>query len=103
MQEFWGASKAFFTEKWAYIYYNFGHENFFVTYFVGKFTFSLALKHTLFFSSLSFFFSSGTTLYGYVVYILVNVFFSIVDLTGKPAFLKKYKIQEDKNFPVSKL
>ena len=102
MQEFWGASKAFFTEKWAYFYYNFGHENFFVTYFVGKFTFPLP-SNTPSSSPSLFFFSSGTTLYGYIVYILVNVFFSIVDLTGKPAFLKKYKIQEDKNFPVSKL
>ena len=37
MQEFLGASKAFFTEKWAYIYRNYGHENFFVMYIVGKF------------------------------------------------------------------
>ena len=36
MEEFWGASKAFFTEKWAYLYYNYGHENFFIMYIVGK-------------------------------------------------------------------
>ena len=36
MQEFWGASKAFFTEKWAYLYRNYGHENFFIMYIVGK-------------------------------------------------------------------
>ena len=36
MEEFWGASKAFFTEKWAYLYCNYGHENFFIMYIVGK-------------------------------------------------------------------
>ena len=47
MEEFWGASKAFFTEKWAYLYRNYGHENFFIMYIVGKlflFSFSVLLS-----------------------------------------------------------
>ena len=45
MQEFWGASKAFFTEKWAYLYHNYGHENFFIMYIVGKlFLFSSSVQ-----------------------------------------------------------
>ena len=35
------------------------------------------------------------------VFVLVNSFFAFLDLTGKPAFLLKYKIQEAKSVPVS--
>ena len=45
MQEFLGASKAFFTEKWAYIYRNYGREDFFVMYIVGKFILSLPFTY----------------------------------------------------------
>ncbi|XP_003386944.1 PREDICTED: fatty acid hydroxylase domain-containing protein 2-like [Amphimedon queenslandica] len=76
MEEFWGASKAFFVEKWAYIYYNFGYENFFVMYILG------------------------TSIYGLVVYTFINMLFGFVDVTGRPQIFKKYKIQDTKNFPV---
>ncbi len=36
-----------------------------------------------------------------VVFVFVNSFFAVLDLTGKPAFLVKYKIQEAKTVPVS--
>ncbi len=36
-----------------------------------------------------------------VVFVLVNSFFAFLDLTGRPAFLVKYKIQEAKALPVS--
>lgn len=36
-----------------------------------------------------------------VVFVLANVFFTFVDLTASPKFMLKYKIQEDKNVPVS--
>lgn len=101
MQEFLGASKAFFTEKWAYIYRNYGHENFFVMYIVGKFILSLPFTSSL--SSFHSFSSSVTTIYSLLIYTLANMIFLFVDLTGKPAFFKRYKIQEDKNFPVSAL
>ena len=35
MEQFWGASKAFFSEKWAYIYQLSG-ENDFIMYVLGK-------------------------------------------------------------------
>ncbi len=35
------------------------------------------------------------------MFVLVNSFFAFLDLTGKPAFLVKYKIQEAKALPVS--
>jgi len=36
----------------------------------------------------------------FVVFIVANVFFMVLDLTGKPAALMKYKIQADKGVPV---
>ena len=45
--------------------------------------------------------SPGSVLAGAVAYVLANAFFAYVDLTGQPAFLLKYKIQEDKDVPVS--
>uniref|UniRef100_A0A1X7UT11 Fatty acid hydroxylase domain-containing protein n=1 Tax=Amphimedon queenslandica TaxID=400682 RepID=A0A1X7UT11_AMPQE len=76
MEEFWGASKAFFVEKWAYIYYNFGYENFFMMYILG------------------------TSVVGSIAYISTNLFFGFIDLNASPQFIKKYKIQDTKNFPV---
>ena len=34
------------------------------------------------------------------VFWLSNLFFILLDITGRPAFLLKYKIQADKNTPV---
>ena len=36
-----------------------------------------------------------------IVYLASNIFFTYLDLTGKPAALLKYKIQEEKGVPVS--
>lgn len=36
-----------------------------------------------------------------IVYVASNAFFTYLDLTGKPAALLKYKIQEEKGVPVS--
>jgi len=45
----------------------------------------------------------GSLLYSFAVFVVVNFFFAVVDLTGKPEFLLKYKIQEEKTVPVCKL
>ncbi len=50
------------------------------------------MKYALFLGSFSI---SLTT------YVLGNLFFLVVDLTGKPAAILKYKIQEEKHVPVS--
>ncbi len=42
----------------------------------------------------------GTTIVPMLVFIVGNAFFMFLDLTGKPAFMLKYKIQEDKGVPV---
>lgn len=36
-----------------------------------------------------------------IIFVVANIFFAVLDLTGKPAFLLKYKIQEAKTVPVS--
>ncbi len=49
------------------------------------------------------FISKGVWLLGMATFIVVNVLFTIMDLTGKPSVLQNYKIQEDKAVPVSGL
>lgn len=44
----------------------------------------------------------GTNLVGGVVYWLGSAFFSFVDLTGKPAWVLRYKIQDNKQVPVDR-
>lgn len=44
---------------------------------------------------------TGSSLVPMVVFIVGNIFFIILDLTGKPAALLKYRIQEEKTVPVS--
>ena len=34
------------------------------------------------------------------MFVIANLFFGILDLTGKPEFLLNYKIQEEKTVPV---
>jgi len=36
-----------------------------------------------------------------VVFVVVNLPFALLDLTGSPEFLLKYKIQDEKEVPVS--
>lgn len=76
LEQFWGASKAFWSERWASVYLLFD-ENDFLIYVLG------------------------TQMFGFLVFAISNSFFAILDLTGKPEFLIKYKIQEDKNVPVN--
>ena len=42
----------------------------------------------------------GSSMVPMVVFIVGNIFFLILDLTGKPAALLKYRIQEEKSVPV---
>ena len=44
--------------------------------------------------------SVGSSMVILVVFIVGNIFFIILDLTGKPAALLKYRIQEEKSVPV---
>ncbi|KAL5256473.1 hypothetical protein ACHWQZ_G011646 [Mnemiopsis leidyi] len=44
----------------------------------------------------------GTVAVGLVCFLLANFIFLLIDLTGYPSWIYKYKIQEDKNFPVEK-
>ena len=46
-------------------------------------------------------FSIGSSVVPIIVYFASNAFFTYLDLTGKPAALLKYKIQEEKGVPVS--
>ena len=47
------------------------------------------------------FIHAGTLIVTNATYWGVNSFFMILDVTNKPNFLTKYKMQEDKNVPVS--
>ena len=42
-------------------------------------------------------------MFGLAVFASANLFFAVLDLTGKPEFLLKYKMQDEKNVPVSYL
>ncbi|XP_071847022.1 fatty acid hydroxylase domain-containing protein 2-like [Apostichopus japonicus] len=42
----------------------------------------------------------GTPLIGFLTYWLVSAFFLITDVTGKPRFLLRYKVQPEQNVPV---
>ena len=46
-------------------------------------------------------YSIGSSLIPLIVYWVGNTFFIFLDLTGKPAALLKYRIQEEKSVPVS--
>lgn len=44
---------------------------------------------------------AGSTIVPLVTFIIGNIFFLVLDLTGKPSVMLKYKIQEEKHVPVS--
>ena len=44
---------------------------------------------------------TGSSLIPLIVFLVGNTFFAFLDLTGKPAALLKYRIQEEKTVPVS--
>lgn len=50
---------------------------------------------------ISYIYNVATPLMGLVLFISCNAFFAFLDLTGKPQVLMKYKIQDNKNVPVS--
>ncbi|XP_046870389.1 fatty acid hydroxylase domain-containing protein 2 isoform X1 [Hypomesus transpacificus] len=75
LQRFWGASGDFWQDLWTKLHQRFeGHET--------------AL------------FYLGTMLVPMVVFWGSNLLFLLVDITGKPSFITRYKIQVDKNTPV---
>lgn len=42
----------------------------------------------------------GTSVVGTIAYVSTNLVFGIIDLNASPQIIKKYKIQDTKNFPV---
>ncbi|CAB4026362.1 fatty acid hydroxylase domain-containing 2-like [Paramuricea clavata] len=44
----------------------------------------------------------GTNLVGFLVYWIGSLFFCLVDLTGRPAWVLRYKIQDNKQVPVDR-
>ncbi|KAM4620704.1 fatty acid hydroxylase domain-containing protein 2 [Polymixia lowei] len=75
LQRFWGASGDFWQNLWTNLYLKFeGHET------------------TLFFL--------GTMLVPTVAFWTTNGLLLLVDITGKPSFITRYRIQMDKNNPV---
>lgn len=43
----------------------------------------------------------GSCVVPLMTFLAGNAFFLVLDLTGRPGFMLKYKIQEDKGVPVS--
>lgn len=77
LQRFWGASGNFWQNLWDSVYDLFGRNDLAVGVF-------------------------GTILFTNAVIWGANAILLILDTTGKPSFLLKYKIQEDKNVPVDR-
>ncbi|KAA0720504.1 Fatty acid hydroxylase domain-containing protein 2 [Triplophysa tibetana] len=75
LQKFWGASGDFWQTKWTKLHLAFG-ENEAALFFIG----------TMLVPTLSFW--------------LFNALLMVVDTTGKPNFITRYRIQADKNNPV---
>ncbi|XP_076467485.1 fatty acid hydroxylase domain-containing protein 2-like [Babylonia areolata] len=77
LQNFWGASGDFWQQQWKNIFLLCGSD----PYTVGV---------------------VGTSVFGLLVFWLSNAFLLVLDITGRPAALLRYKVQPDKNVPVSK-
>ncbi|XP_058483923.1 fatty acid hydroxylase domain-containing protein 2 [Solea solea] len=78
LQKFWGASGDFWQNQWSRLYVTFeGHE--------------AAL------------FYLGTMLMPTLVFWIPNALLLFVDVTGKPSFITRYRIQMDKNNPVDRV
>lgn len=77
LQQFWGASGDFWQSQWGKIYTFFGEDDFTVGFY-------------------------GTACVSFFSYWMVCLLFLMIDLTGRPAFIFKYKIQDDQNVPVPK-
>ncbi|XP_041357077.1 fatty acid hydroxylase domain-containing protein 2-like [Gigantopelta aegis] len=76
-QRFWGASGSFWQAQWENIYALFGKDDMAIGIW-------------------------GTFIVTNLVFWLFNILLMVLDLTGWPAILKCYKIQPDKNNPLSK-
>ncbi|ESO83846.1 hypothetical protein LOTGIDRAFT_222286 [Lottia gigantea] len=77
LQRFWGASGDFWQRQWENVYVLFGSSDALVC-IVGTFIITTG------------------------IFWLANAFFMIIDLTGKPVALFRYKIQPEKNNPLPK-
>jgi hypothetical protein len=69
LQRFWGASGDFWQSQWEKVLDAFGHNQFNVGFF-------------------------GTFFVTFFVYWIVGTIYTLIDFTGRPAFLLKYKIQD---------
>lgn len=76
LQNFWGASGDFWQQQWKHIFNLCGGDSFIVGVV-------------------------GTNVFTFLVYWLSNAFLIMLDITGKPSALLRYKIQPEKNVPVS--
>lgn len=76
MQRFWGASGDFWQRTWNNIYTFCGEDDMIVGVI-------------------------ATTFFTVSIFWLANCFFLFIDLTGSPSFLLNYKVQPDKNTPLS--
>ena len=92
MEQCWGASKNLWSSIWGVFYWLSG-ESFFNIYVIGKHCFANQLCLIIIIIGLS--------LLGFLTFVIANIFFVVLDLTGKPSALLQYKIQEDKGVPVS--
>lgn len=52
---------------------------------------------------MTFYMYAGSTIVPLTTFVVGNIFFIVLDLTGKPSVMLKYKIQDEKHVPVSDL
>ncbi|KAB7499172.1 Fatty acid hydroxylase domain-containing protein 2 [Armadillidium nasatum] len=77
LQRFWGASGNFWQHQWENILLTFGDDSFNL-------------------------FVYGSFCVGYIVYWGIGSFYTYMDISGKPEFLRRYKIQPGTNEPVER-
>ncbi|XP_033125808.1 fatty acid hydroxylase domain-containing protein 2-like [Anneissia japonica] len=77
LQKCWGASGDFWQALWVKVFDYFEGDAFIIGFI-------------------------GTNLVACITFWALNAFFLFMDITGRPAFLRRYKIQEGKNDPVSR-
>uniref|UniRef100_T1JK58 Fatty acid hydroxylase domain-containing protein n=1 Tax=Strigamia maritima TaxID=126957 RepID=T1JK58_STRMM len=75
LQRFWGASGDFWQRQWDKVYYKFDGDEFYI-------------------------FVIGTTILAFSIYWGVGIIYTIMDITGQPAAIMKYRIQPDKMEPI---
>lgn len=76
LQRFWGASGNFWQSQWEKVFHFFGDNEFTISVW-------------------------GTFLVTFIVYWGAGAIYTCIDLTGRPAFLLNFKIQDDSPYPVS--